>query len=159
VRRRPITLREARRFVGEHHRHNLPDRGWLCGVGIEDDGGGLLAVGVLGRPKGRGAQDGHTAEITRVCTIGTKNAASMIYGALCRAAEALGYDRVITYTLADEDGASLKAAGFVVDAELAERPSWQYTGQTRHQVDLFGNDRRPPGPKVRWVHVLTGHAA
>lgn len=150
MRRVPITLRDARRFVGEHHRHNLPPRGWLCGVGIEVDGA-LVAVGILGRPVARGAQDGRTAEITRCCTVGTRNAASMVYGALCRAAEALGYDWVITYTLATEDGASLKAAGFVIEAELEARPAWQYTDQVRVQTDLFGNDRRPPDAKVRWV--------
>lgn len=34
---RPVTLSEARRFVGQLHRHNLPPEGWLFGVGIEDE--------------------------------------------------------------------------------------------------------------------------
>lgn len=149
----PITLRDARRFVGVHHRHNLPPRGWIVGVGVHADGA-LVGVGILGRPVARGAQDGHTAEITRCCTTGARNACSMIYGALARAAKALGYRRVITYTLADEPGSSLKAAGFRADAELPPRPEWSYTGQARVQRDLFGVDRRPPCSKRRWVREL-----
>jgi hypothetical protein len=153
IRRVPITLRDARAFIGAHHRHNLPPVGWMNGVAVEHDGT-IIAVGVLGRPTGRGSQDGYTAEITRVCTIDNHNAASMIYGALCRAAEALGYTSVITYTLAEEDGTSVRAAGFVLEAELPARERWDYTGQTRVQTDLFGQDRRPPGPKNRWRRTL-----
>lgn len=152
---RPITLTEARRFVGDHHRHNLPPRGWLFGVGVEE-GGELVGVGVASRPVARGLQDGRTVEVTRTCTDGTRNANSMLYGALCRAAFALGYERVITYTLAEESGASLRAAGLLVDAELKERPAWVRTDGGRYQDDLFGNARRPPGPKLRWHRLRTG---
>lgn len=156
----PVTLRAANAFIGEHHRHNLPVRGWIVGVGVQDEGGGLVAVGILGRTVARGADDGRTAEVTRVCTIGAPHAASMVYGALCRAAKALGYHRVITYTLQEEPGTSLRAAGFEVDAKLAARPAWERSeaGQGRYQTDLFGNDRRPPGPKIRWVRRLTSEA-
>lgn len=152
----PITLRQARRFVAEHHRHNDPDRGWICGAGLEADGV-LVGVAVLGRPKARelANRDGRRGvEVTRVCTDGTRNAGSMLYGAMCRAAGALGYDDVYSYTLVEESGASLRAVGFEVDAELGERPAWEYTGQYRMQHDLFGNDRRPPGPKIRWRRRL-----
>lgn len=150
----PITLREARRFVAEHHRHNEPDRGWRFGVGLEQDGE-LVAVGTAGRPKGRGLDDGHTIEITRCCTLGTTNAASRVYGALCRAATALGYDRAVTYTLASEPGSSLLASGFERDADLGERESWDYSGQGRYQDSLLG-PRRPAEAKVRWKRNLHG---
>lgn len=152
---KPVTLREANAFIGQHHRHNLPVRGWIVGVGVEDETG-LVAVGILGRTVARGADDGRTAEVTRVCTTGTPHAASMVYGALCRVAKGLGYHRVITYTLQEEPGTSLRAAGFEVEAELAARPAWQRSeaGAGRYQTDLFGNDRRPPGPKIRWVRRL-----
>lgn len=146
---RPVTLAEARRFVGEHHRHNLPPRGWLFGVGIEVYGE-LVGVAVAGRPVARALDDGLTVEITRACTLGHGNANSMLYGALRRAAKALGYRRVYTYTLAEESGCSLRAAGFVMDAELAARPTWDTPSRARDQTDLFGNERRPAGPKVRW---------
>lgn len=150
---RPVTLRDARQFIGEHHRHNLPPRGWLFGVAVWE-GGAMVGVGVAGRPVGRGAQNGTTLEITRTCTDGTDNACSMIYGALARAGKALGYRKVITYTLECEDGASLRAAGFVVEAVIPARASWDVAGQVRVQTDLFGNDRRPPGRKLRWGREL-----
>lgn len=150
---RPITLAEARRYVAEVHRHNDPPQGWIVGVGIERDGQ-LTGVGILGRPVGRGSQDGRTAEITRVATEGDRNACSFLYGALCRVAAGLGYSKVITYTLAEEPGTSLLAAGFELDAELQPRPAWDYTGQARYQTDLFGNERRPAGAKKRWVRHL-----
>lgn len=140
----PISLREARAFVARHHRHNEPPRGWLCGVGIEVDGV-LVGVAILGRPVAPGF-DRRTAEVTRVCTVeGTTNAASRAYGAMCRAAAALGYRRVVTYTLADEPGTSLRAAGFRIDAELRERGAWQHTTGPRavdNGVRLCGGHHR-----------------
>lgn len=147
---RPVTLAECRRYVGEHHRHNLPPRGWLFGVGVEE-AGELVGVAVASRPVARKLDDGRTVEVTRSCTDGTRNANSMLYGAICRAAKALGYDRVLTYTLQEESGASLRAAGFTVDAELPARDAWVRNDGGRYQTDLFGNERRPAGPKIRWI--------
>ncbi len=64
-----------------------------------------------GRPVARAFDDGLTLEVNRTCTDGTRNANSMLYGAVWRAARAMGYARCITYTQHDESGASLKAAG------------------------------------------------
>lgn len=151
---RPVTLREARKFIGLHHRHNLPPRGWRFGVAAWQDDR-MVGVGVASRPVARGLDDGLTLEIIRTCTDGTDNANSFIYGALCRAGKALGYHRVVTYTLATESGASLKASGFVVDAELEAREAWVYSGGvSREQTDIFGDHRRPPGAKTRWSKQL-----
>jgi hypothetical protein len=152
---RPVTIREARAFVDAHHRHSRAPVGAICAVGVETVHGRLQGVGLLGRPVARGAQTGRTAEITRVCTDGAKNAPSKIYGALARAARALGYDLVITYTLASEPGTSLRAAGFHEAARLKARPSWDTPSRRRIQTDLFGNERRPPDPKIRWVRSLS----
>lgn len=146
----PVTLRQARRFIGERHRHNLPPRGWRFGVGVEE-GGVLVGVGVASRPVARNLDDGVTIEVTRTCTDGTPNANSMIYGALCRAAFALGYRKVVTYTLVEEPGSSLLAAGFHIDAELAETSGWSRVSRPRVERDLFGEERTPQGAKVRWV--------
>lgn len=150
----PISQRDARRFVFEHHRHNGPDRGDIFRVGVEVDGA-LVGVGVAGRPKAAGLQDGRTLEITRVCTLGHENACSRIYGALCRAAKALGWRRVYTYTLASEPGSSLLAAGFVIDAILEERDWSKESGRDRYQENLLGERTTPEGPKVRWVRYLS----
>lgn len=97
---RPIALRRARAFVNEHHRHNVAPQGWLFGVQLVC-GTETVGVGIAGRPIARMADDGRTVEITRLTLVegAPKNAATRLYGALCRAAKALGYLRAITYTL------------------------------------------------------------
>jgi hypothetical protein len=101
----PITFAEACEFVRKHHRHHAPSVGWLFGCAV-NDGEKVVGVVMVGRPVARMLQDGYTAEVTRLCTDGTKNAASMLYGAAWRAAKALGYRRLLTYTLETEAGSS-----------------------------------------------------
>lgn len=120
----PITLRAAREFIERHYRHNKPPIGWKFGVGLIGDDGQLVGVGTAGRPVARHFDDGLTIEVNRTCTDGTVNANSMIYGALWRAAKALGYMRGITYTQEGESGASLRAAGWVKVKDLPPRKSW-----------------------------------
>ena len=110
---RPIDLSEARAFVQQHHRHNLPPPGHKFSIACYD-GDRLCGVAIVGRPVARRLDDGLTLEITRDCTDGTYNACSMLYGACVRAARALGYKRIITYTLESEPGTSLKASGWTV---------------------------------------------
>lgn len=141
----PVTRDEARKFIGLHHRHNLPPNM----VRIVAAEGKLVGVATAHNPVARGLDDGVTLEVQRSCTDGTPNANSMLYGAMTRAAKALGFHRLYTYTLAEESGASLKAAGWTRDADLKERPSWSTPARPRVQDDL-----RPPGPKVRWVKEL-----
>jgi len=145
----PITQAEAKAFVGKHHRHNRPPLGSIFCVGTALDGR-LVGVAIVGRPIARMLQDGFTAEITRTCTDGTPNANSILYGACRRAARALGYRRLITYTLAEEAGASLRAAGFVQVAEVPAADTWSRIARRRMQVDLFGAEQRLAGPKRRW---------
>jgi hypothetical protein len=92
-------------------------------VGVAQ-GDELVGVACCGRPVARAFDDGLTLEVNRTCTLGTKNANSMLYGACWRAAKALGYQRLVTYTQAGESGVSLRAAGWRVVAELPERSSW-----------------------------------
>lgn len=153
---RPSTVKAARRFVGEHHRHNLPPNGGLFAVAAFS-GDRQVGVGIAALPVARLLMDGWTIEITRVCTDGTRNACSLIYGALCRAAKALGYRRVITYTLESETGASVRSSGFTKDAEC-KTTNWNRPNRPRNDFDLFGN-RAPIEDKVRWVKWLTKHEA
>lgn len=124
MRLRPITLKEAKRFVADEHRHNAPPTGWKFGVGVVNDAGQLVGVATAGRPVARHLDDGLTIEVNRTCTDGTRNANSMLYGAVWRAAKAMGFRRCITYTQANESGASLRAVGFVKVRELPARKSW-----------------------------------
>ena len=149
----PISLREANRFVAAHHRHNRPPRGWLFGAALEIDGE-IRAVGVAGRPNARPLQDGRTVEITRVCTLGDRNAASKLYGALCRAAAALGYLLAVTYTLASEPGTSLRAAGFLPVADVVVGRSWASSGRGRYDSTIWNEPILPEEPRIRWERRL-----
>lgn len=120
---RPVTFRAACAFVAELHRHNKPPRGHKFSIGLHD-GEKLVGVAMCGRPVARHFDDGLTLEVNRTCTDGTRNANSMLYGAAWRAAKAMGYVRCITYTQADETGASLRAAGFRRVKDLPPRGSW-----------------------------------
>lgn len=90
-----------------------------------------MAVGIAGRPIAKEYDDGQTVEVARVSSDGTKNATSMLYAALTRAAFALGYRRVITYTQADESGSSLRAAGWRVIAQRPPRKGWSSVSRPR----------------------------
>jgi hypothetical protein len=137
----PITLREANAVIAGWHRHHKPVRGCIAVVGVAHDGA-ICGVGVMGRPVARMLADGYTAEVTRCCTDGTRNAPSMIYRALWRAARALGYRRLVTYTLPEEGGASLRGARFRLIG-AAGGGSW--ARDSRPRVDLH-----PMQVKLRW---------
>jgi len=111
----PCDLKSANEFVRQRHRHSRPVVGHRFSVGVACNEGVLRGVAIVGRPISPRLDDGKAAEITRLCTDGTRNACSMLYGAARRAARALGYAPIYTYTLPDEGGASLRAAGFRLD--------------------------------------------
>lgn len=126
----PITLREARVFVERHHRHHRMPQGGLFAVGLSD-GDRVVGCAIVGRPVARHSDDGWTAEVTRLCVLdGVRNGCSMLYRAAWRAAKALGYRRLITYTLASENGASLRGAGFTL-VGLRGGGSWSVPSRPR----------------------------
>lgn len=120
----PLSLRAAAEFVEAHHRHNQPPRGHKFSIGVIDDDGVLRGVAMVGRPVARAFDDGLTVEVNRTCTDGFPNANSALYGAAWRAAQAMGYRRLVTYTQASETGASLRAVGAVRVADLPPRKGW-----------------------------------
>jgi hypothetical protein len=109
---RPISRDEGDPFIRQHHRHHNVPVGALWRHGAHDDDGTIVGVCVVGRPVARELCDGFTMEVTRLCTDGEPNACSLLYAASRRAAIAKGYRRGLTYILASEDGASLRAAGW-----------------------------------------------
>jgi hypothetical protein len=141
----PITLREAAAFIESWHRHHDPPRGCIFCVGVADSdsvGDSFAGVAVVGRPVSRMLQDGWTAEVTRVATNGTRNACSILYGAAWRAARALGYLKLVTYTLPEEGGASLRGAGWKV---IGEAGGGSWSRKDRPRVDTH-----PTQAKLRW---------
>lgn len=149
----PIELREARRFVAENHRHNDAPRGHRFSIGLWD-GDRLVGVVIVGRPRSRIADDGLSVELYRVTTDGTRNACTMLYGAACRAAKAMGYRRAETFTTEEEPGTSLLAAGFRPDRVTQGRNAeWRYSGRDE-QMPLLVPAKTPIGPKQKWVRDL-----
>jgi hypothetical protein len=114
----PVSLDEANAFVRELHRHHDPVPGAKFCVAVANFvdcapfESAIVGVAIVGRPVARMLDDGWTLEVNRTCTDGTKNANSMLYGACRRAAWALGYKKLITYTMSSESGVSLNAAGW-----------------------------------------------
>ena len=137
----PISYKEACEFIKNHHRHHLPPQGWKFGIAV-NDGEKVVGVITIGRPVARHLDNGWTLEVTRSCTDGTRNANSKLYGAARRAAFALGYKRLITYTLIDEPGTSLKAAGWK-ELGCAGGGTWNREGRPRV-------DTHPTGQKRLW---------
>lgn len=137
----PITLTEAVAFVETHHRHHKAPQGGLFAVGVSE-GSSVVGVAIVGRPVARMADNGWTAEVTRLCTLGHRNACSMLYQACWRAARAIGYRKLITYTLPEEGGASLRAAGWKCIGE-AGGGSWSRTSRPRV-------DEHPTQEKLKW---------
>ena len=137
----PLTLREANAFIAEHHRHHKPSRGCICVVGASV-AGVIVGVATIGRPTARGLQDGWTAEVNRLATDGTRNACSFLYGCAWRAVKALGYKRLVTYTLPEEGGSSLRGAGFTL---IGEAGGGSWSRKSRPRVDTH-----PMQLKLRW---------
>jgi hypothetical protein len=137
----PITYPEACEFIRLHHRHHLPPQGWKFGVAV-NDGEKVVGVVTVGRPVARRLDNGWTLEVTRNCTDGTPHVASMLYAAAWRACKALGYKRLITYTLETETGTSLVAAGW---KELYKTQGGTWNCESRPRVQ-----KAPTVAKTLW---------
>lgn len=140
----PVTFAEACAFIERYHRHHKPPQGYRFAIGC-NDGEKVVGGVVVGRPVARRSDDGYTAEVTRCCTDGTKNAASMLYQAAWRAARAMGYRRLVTFTLAVEPGTSLAAAGWKLIGSTPGK-SWSVPSRPRF-------DKHPLGERLLWEQV------
>ncbi|NKZ00975.1 XF1762 family protein [Nocardiopsis alborubida] len=129
----PVPLAEAKAFIEVWHRHLKPPRGHKFSLGLVGDDGVLVAVAVVGRPVARELDDGRTLEVTRLASDGSPNACSKLYAASWRAARALAYRRLVTYTRGDESGVSLSAAGWRLVADLPAREDWHSPRRSRVQ--------------------------
>lgn len=146
----PVTLKEANGFVQKYHRHHRPSAGHKFSVAVANESGTIVGVAICGRPVSRYLDDGRTLEIARLCTDGTENACSKLYGAACRAAKAMGYTRVVTYILQSEPGTSLKASGFVCEGTAG---GLEWTGKRKPKKQTY-----PKEMKTRWVRKIGGNA-
>lgn len=145
----PVELTEANTFIAALHRHHAPVVGHRFSLGCVDDDGTLHGVCVVGRPVARLA--GHprdVAEVTRLATDGTPNACSILYGAAARAARAMGFRRIQTYTLPSEGGASLRASGWASEG-AAGGGQWKHTDGKPRRTD------QPTEIKARWARTFS----
>jgi hypothetical protein len=138
----PLHIREANEFVKTHHRHSLPTVGGKFAIGAAVDGK-LIGVAIAGRPVARRLDDGQTLEVLRVCTDGTPNSNSFLYGRVKRIAHLMGYEQVITYTLEEESGASLRAVGAQIVAEVKPK-EWSVPSRPRKSQAVYCK------AKVKW---------
>lgn len=138
----PVSLEEANTFVAAHHRHHKPVTGHKFSIGVADETGTIRGVAIVGRPVSRMSDNGWTLEVNRCCTDGVRNGCSMLYRSAWRAAIAIGYRKLITYTLPEEGGASLKASGFKL---IGERGGGSWSRKDRPRVDTH-----PTQPKLLW---------
>lgn len=150
---RPIKRDDAKGFVAKHHRHSKKAVAtWRFGTSlIRTDTDEMVGVGIAGNCASREWDKqggGHFIEVRRVATLGTRNACSMIYGALTRAAKALGFCTAWTYTLTSESGASLLASGWEVYAVRSARGGWDCASRPRDE------DGWPAEAKVLWIKRL-----
>ena len=139
----PVTFRDACEFVAMWHRHLAPPIGHKFSIGVATPDRVLRGVVMVGRPVARHFDDGLTLEVNRSATDGTPNANSCLYGAAWRAAKALGWQRLVTYTQGDESGTSLRAAGWTIVAERKERSGWDCPSRPRI-------DRAELVPRTLW---------
>lgn len=147
-----IDLNVANEFIKRYHRHNKPVPGSKINLGVIDETGLLRGVAIIGRPVARMLDDGWTLEVNRVATDSCSNACSSLYGAARRIAFELGYRRLITYTLQDESGASMRGAGWkrVSDVDVASGKGWQ--SRERVKQTVYGL------PKYRWEAIAPKRA-
>jgi len=143
----PCDLIVAKAYVKRIHRHHKPPVTYKFALAVADADGVFHGVAIVGTPVARGLNDGWTLEVTRVCTDGTDNACSALYGACARTAKALGYRRILTYTLPAEGGGSLRGAGWIETGQTPGR-SWHTASRPR------AIEEHPLGVKTRWEKSL-----
>lgn len=142
---RPLDLATANELVSRWHRHHKPCVGHRFSIGVYDELGECHGAAIVGRPVARVLDEDRIAEVSRLVTDGTRNACSCLYGAAARAAAALGFEEIRTYTLPEEGGASLRGAGWVLDGETeGDGSKWANRGRT---IELFA-------VKNRWIKRL-----
>lgn len=157
MRIKPISLKDANLFVINHHRHHSSVVGYKFAIGIEVEGK-LKGVAICSRPVSNKLDDGFTLEVSRLCVTDIPNGCSKLYAACARTAKEMGYDKIQTYILSSETGISLKASGWICEAENVGGKAWNSSGKmirTNQKTDLFGTTIKYPSElKSRWVKIL-----
>jgi hypothetical protein len=146
-----VAFSEARAFISRHHAHCDPTRAWRFGFSVFN-GAALMGVATVGNPVAPTLMKRGIAEVNRLCIrrdlnpMLRWNCCSMLYAHSAREAERRGFNRIITYTRVDEDGASLRAAGWTCEG-LAGGRGWHSSRRSR-------SNRNAWIKKLRWSRTL-----
>jgi len=149
----PLTLKEANEFVTTHHRHNKKCQGHRFSIGCIKDND-MVGVAICGRPLSRRLDSQLVLEVLRVCIKdpAPKNACSYLYARAWKIWQSMGGNKILTYTLASESGASMRAVGWDKVSETKPLSKNAKGWETR--------DNRQTQPvnfqlKFRWEKELT----
>lgn len=140
----PLNLSQANELVNDLHRHHGPMRFHTASIGaLHTVEGRIIGAAILQRPCSTVQDDTVTIEVARLVTDGTSNACSFLLGAAARLSWSLGYLRIQTYTMAEESGSSLKAAGWRME-RLTPGNVWNRPARPRNDTHIIG-------PRIRWA--------
>lgn len=153
-----IELAKANAYVEENHRHHPKVQGHKFSIACYDNER-LCGVAIVGHPQGRKLDDGETLEVLRLCTDGTKNACSMLYGRCARIGKEFGYEKIITFILESESGTSLKASGWECEDIKCGGLDWSNCQRAKDrevnkQLSFIPQKEVPKEYKQRWFKTL-----
>ena len=134
-----VPLKEANDFVRVWHRHHNPVPGHRFSLAAIKRGA-VCGVAIVGRPVSSNTCQETIVEVVRLATNGERNACSKLYGAAAREAKKRGFASIQTFTLPEEGGASLRAAGWE-NVGMSEGRPWD------HRPGRVSINR---GPKLKW---------
>jgi len=146
-----IDRASAKRFIAQHHAHCRVPVAWRFHTGIYN-GRTLLGVAVVGNPVAPALNSRGILEVNRLCVRRDTaaalrwNAASMLYGWCAREAARQGWQKIITYTRADEPGTSLRASGWRKECRVKGR-GWHSARRARSNTNSWID-------KIRWARDL-----
>ena len=142
----PVSLATAQEFIRAHHRHLAPPHFHRFSLGaVNGATGDLAGVLVAAKPTARATPQDRVLEVSRLATDGTFNTCSMLYSAAARAAKAMGYERIQTFTLEEEHGNSLRASGWTLTDPKCGGDQW---------TNRRGRTPTPPGTRKRYERQL-----
>lgn len=148
---RPVPIPLARTFVARHHAHCGPPTVSRYSFGAYN-AGLLLGVAMAGNPVAPALNGRGILEVNRLCIrrdvarVLAWNACSMLYSQSAREAERRGFRHIISYVRSDEDGTSVRAAGWIPEAVVRGR-GWHSARRARGNGNAWTD-------KTRWGRAL-----
>ena len=152
LRVRGVAFPVARAFIDKHHQHVGAPHAWRFGASIWN-GHAMMGVLTVGNPVAPAFNGRGIVEVNRLCVrrdlnpMLRWNCCSMLLGHAAAEAGRRGFSRIITYTRGDEDGASLRASGWVCEG-LAGGGGWHSGRRAR-------SNRNAWIVKQRWSRTLS----